>query len=190
MKVKQSVLVISIILCGAGEAIAMPSVPKTTQTTASTTYLTQNTYNPESRTIQGGNENNTFTLNLSKRAFQQAGRQISQRSDGFYLVDGMRPIGIASMRLPREELASFDVQVNGKRWVVPAQLWRDCYEPNLGKVPGNSTRKEMSYVQAGLSKDGQRLTVKMLGSDGAGSYTVTWNLREDGNHSRDITATN
>jgi len=190
MKVKRSLLVISIILCGAGGAMAMPSVAKTPQTTASTTYLAQNTYNPDSRTIKWNNNNHTFTITLSKRSFQPAGRQISQRADGFYLIDGKRPIGIASRRLPREELASFDVQVDGKRWVVPAQLWRDCYEPNLGKVPGDATRKEMSYVQAELSKDGQRLTVKMLGSDAAGAYTVTWNLRDDGNHSREITAIN
>lgn len=187
MKVKQSVLVISIILCGATEAMAMPSIAKTPQTT-STTYLAQNSYNPDSRTIQWSNNNHAFTITLSKRSFQQAGRKISQRADGFYLVDGKRPIGIASMRLPREELASFDVQVDGKRWVVPEQLWRDCYEPNLGKVPGNATRKEISYVQAELSKDGKGLTVKMLGSDGAGAYTVTWNLQADGNHSREIKA--
>ena len=190
MKVKQSVLVISIILCGAAEAIAMPSVPTNQTIVKPTSKLAQNTYNPDSRTIKWSNDNHSVTVNLSKRTFQAAGRQISQRADGFYLIDGKRPIGIASMRLPREELASFDVQVDGKRWEVPAQLWRDCYEPNLGKVPGNSTRPEISYIQTELSKDGQGLKVKMLGSDGAGAYTVTWNLREDGRHSRQITATN
>lgn len=198
MNIKQPVFAISIILFGASGAMAMQSASTTQQAIgqspapkaiANNRQVAENTYSPESRTIKGGNANQTFILKLSKRPFQTAGRQINQRTDGFYLINGKRPIGIASMRLPREELASFDVQVDGQRWNVPEQLWNDCYEPNLGKVPGDATHPEMSYLQAWLSKDGQGLTVKMLGSDGAGSYTVTWNLRSDGNHSRQI-ATN
>jgi hypothetical protein len=191
MNIKQPVVVVSIILLGTSGAMATQPAAKTHQAIANNRQaLAENTYNPESRTIQGGNENQLFTVKLSKSPFQTAGREITQKADGFYLINGRRPLGIASMRLPQTELSSFDVQVDGKRWTVPAQLWNDCYEPNLGKVAGDATHPEISYLQAWLSKDGQRLTVKMLGSDGAGAYTVTWNLRSDGNHSREIKATN
>jgi hypothetical protein len=83
---------------------------------------------------------------------------------------------------PDSEIYSFQVTVDGRRWLVPPRLWSDCYEPNL-----RTTKPRTFWTQ--LSPHGKKLTFGMYGSDGAGAYYVLWFLRADGRHSRTFRST-
>ncbi|MGC4045764.1 MAG: hypothetical protein QM758_18395 [Armatimonas sp.] len=105
-----------------------------------------------------------------------------------YAIDGEPEVGGPEGKhwwgcdggLPYLELVEFSVRVDGKVWTFPRSLWSDCYNPRLeyiGKYPA---------LIVTLAPDGKRLTVQMSGSDGAGSYTVLWNLYANRRPTRSI----
>ena len=149
---------------------------------------------PNRRHIVGRSGRHFFKVRLSQRPFRRERHRITQPDPGSryrHWVDGRNAIG-TDESIPHNELATFEVVVDGRMWPVPCRLWRDCYNPNLarqrGPYYGGSHVPEVAeYVFAWLSPDGQRLTVKMCGGDGAGSYRVFWYLRCDGRHTRRIT---
>ena len=141
---------------------------------------------PREGTVRGKAGGHTFSVTLARRAFRRAEHKVAPTPggpDGYpYLVDGRPAIGTDG-GVPSEELYRFEVSVDGRRWPVPERLWRDCYQPNLDTRDPDGLGADLS---AWLSADGKRLTVKMLGSDGAGSYRALWHLRADGRHTREI----
>ena len=143
--------------------------------------------------LEGSTGRYSFTVRLAKRPFREEGHKVKRIGEAQFEIDGKTEwrkskVPDGSLKnwqgtdggLPLTELSSFDVVVDGKRWPVPARLWRDCYNPNLGTDPKSPD------LWAWLSKDGTQLTVKMWGGDGAGSYGVVWHLVRDGKHSRRI----
>lgn len=74
------------------------------------------------------------------------------------------------------ELKSLKITVDGKSWPVPKSLYFDLLNPHPAK----------EYVKTSLSRDGSVLHVALLGSDGAGSYTVRWTFRKSGAPSRTV----
>lgn len=133
--------------------------------------------------LEGRGGEHTFVVTLVKRQFDRDKHKTRIGYGGVVYVDGRRAHGPLGQP-PREELSLFRVSVDGERWNVSHRLWRDCYEPNLGKGAGPPPIPV--YTQASLSPDGTLLVVEMLGSDGGGSYRVRWFLRRDGTHRRRI----
>lgn len=150
--------------------------------------------------LRGRRGKHAFTLLLQKRRFSRArhrvrcsGHEVS--IDGAYMItpynakhgrrkqsDGGQNWYGTNGELPWEELSRFEVTVDGRHWSVPGSLWRGCYQPHL-----NTTGKEPA-LQARLSRDGRRLDVEMLGSDGSAYYRVLWHLRRSGKHGREASA--
>ena len=139
---------------------------------------------PTRVTLEARNGQHSFTVALAKRPFVRGRRRVRVGEGSLVYVDGRRAYGALDYA-PHEEMSAFEVTVDGKKWPVPARLWRDCYGPNLG-TSNTGTKPEAVYTYAWLSADGERLTVKMLGSDGGGGYRVVWYLRRDGKHHRRI----
>jgi hypothetical protein len=82
--------------------------------------------------------------------------------------------------LPSLEIVEFTVRVDGRLWAFPRSLWSDCYNPGLtytGRYPA---------LLITLSPTGKHIRIQMSGSDGAGSYTVIWNLYADRRPTRAI----
>ncbi|HEX2999349.1 MAG TPA: hypothetical protein VHR86_03840, partial [Armatimonadota bacterium] len=82
--------------------------------------------------------------------------------------------------LPTTEFYAFEATVDGRRWLIPHRLYSDCYEPNIRRVGTGES------VEVRLSPDGNLLTIMLVGSDGDGSYSVRWDLRRNGKHTRKI----
>ena len=144
---------------------------------------------PQTSVLKGRNGRHTFTLRLAIGPFRKEKHKITGYAP-WYFIDGKQEVDKKTGKknwygtdggLPYHEFYSFDVVVDGRRWAIPKRLWRDCYDPRIGVEPN-----QWRDVWAWLSKDGKRLTVKMHGSDGAGSYSVLWHFRRNGNHSRKV----
>ena len=78
------------------------------------------------------------------------------------------------------ELVNLVITVDGRRWPIPKSLYNDLLDPNLGQMSGSDD----TFEHASISKDGRKLTVSMMGSDGAGGYEVQWILLSNGKHTR------
>ena len=74
------------------------------------------------------------------------------------------------LRQENTELVDLKVRVDGKNWPIPSWAYEDLLDPNLGT----------DYVSSTLSKDGRRLVIVMMGSDGAGAYQVRWTVSRGG----------
>ena len=127
--------------------------------------------------ITGKSGQHTFLVRLTKCKFQRSHHKISGTHDN-PLIDG-RPIAGNPGYLPFEQIPSFAVVVDGKKWSVPDHLWRDCFNPIF--------RSEDDYrLKVSLSKNGNYLRIKMSGGDGADFYHVVWQLKSDGQDSRKL----
>lgn len=100
-----------------------------------------------------------------------------------YWIDGKpewKPNGERSWHgtdggFPGVEIYSFNVRIDGQSWAFPKRLWKDCFEPGKPVIT--------------LSRDGKRLRIDMVGSDGAGNYEVIWDLRANGRARRHFAPT-
>lgn len=144
----------------------------------------QDSNNPGETTLEGKAGKHVFRVSLAKRPFVKAKHQVKITDKGT-MVDGKYAHG-TDASIPNEELSRFEVIVDGRKWTIPGKFWRDCYNPNLKSARATSSDADSVDVQAWLSQDGKRLTVKMLGSDGAGSYRVIWFLQSNGKHRREF----
>jgi len=136
--------------------------------------------NPLSRTIAGRNGIHEFKLSIAQRPFSRKAHKMGRNTDSRETIDGQDIIGVDYNRNPRNELCHFDVKVDGKSWPIPASLWRNCLDPNLGTFPGNGGFPDLPLLTANLYINGQSLTVKMHGGYGYNRYTVTWTFTPDG----------
>jgi hypothetical protein len=121
---------------------------------------------------------NTARISFRTKRFMASAHKIKQinndRTNTYGTwIDGRRALG-TDYSVPRTEIASVQLILNGHTIPVPMGLFSDCYEPNF----------EKDYFRMKLSDDGKSLVVFMMGSDAAGSYSVFWILRNDGRHSR------
>lgn len=62
------------------------------------------------------------------------------------------------------EIVQFDVWIDGKVHHIPRRLFEDLMNPDLGP----------DYDFVWISKDGKRVTVKVMGSDAAGGWVSVW----------------
>jgi hypothetical protein len=132
---------------------------------------------PAKSDVRGSNNGHTFRIQMEKRNFRLGNRRFTVHGNDIKL-DGGGFIGgdpypelVSTVEKQRTvfgtEFVSFRVWIDGKRIVVPGRLWRRCFDPHF---PPTGT----------LSRDGSVLSIDMGGSDGAGSYAVTWTVRRDG----------
>jgi hypothetical protein len=87
-------------------------------------------------------------------------------------VNGQKAYG--AELTPEAEIASVKLFFDGRQIKIPAQLYSDCYDPNLRDNP----------LTIRFGRDLQTVLVSMGGSDGAGGYRVTWVFRTNGRHTR------
>ena len=109
------------------------------------------------------------------RRFTRAGHRSTRVVRGQTMVDGRPAIGTDG-NIPAVEIVSMRFYLDGKEIKVPARLYADCFDPNLGN----------DYVTLEFERGFGSVVVTMSGSDGAGGYQVTWRLRKNGRHSRAI----
>jgi len=88
-------------------------------------------------------------------------------------IDGRIALGTDG-DMPRVEIASMQLFLDGTEIPIPKKLYSDCFEPNFGK----------EYLALTLSDDGDSVLIFMAGGDAAGGYQVYWTLRKDGHHSK------
>lgn len=72
------------------------------------------------------------------------------------------------------EIVRLDVTVDGKKWAVGKTIYEDLHQVDLDSA------------SASVSPDGKTVRIVALASDGAGGYQVTWAIRSNGKHTRDI----
>ena len=80
----------------------------------------------------------------------------------FYGTDG---------EMPRTEIDTFVVVINGRSISIPRSKYRDLFNPNVYYKYGS---EPCCGVRAHEAKNGQHLIVDMWGSDGAGGYFVAF----------------
>lgn len=81
--------------------------------------------------------------------------------------------------LPRNEIGTVSVEMEGRSVTVPRHAYTNLYEPNFcDSYPRTPDAPIDLHAGCRLSKDRRRLYVHMLNSDGAGGYLVTWIFRD------------
>ena len=140
---------------------------------------------PESYEIKGANGKHSYRVLLRHANFRAHGRMVDFGGPTGIMIDS-RPVygfefdredwikefGTARKALERRatEIVQFAVWMDRKRIGVPRKAYSDLLNPDLGE----------SYSFAWVSRDGKRLMVKQLGSDGAGSWSVHWTITNRG----------
>lgn len=138
---------------------------------------------PVEQTLRGMSRGHRYVVRLAKRNFRLDGRTVAFVPKRGLVVGGLDAFGqdIGSKeelegRDPRmlfsTEFTTFHVTVDGVKWRVPERAWKGCFDPHI----------ESAGVT--VSKSGNTLSLEMSGSDGAGSYTMTWKLHPDGRYTR------
>jgi hypothetical protein len=120
-------------------------------------------------------------LILASRIFNQSRHRIG-RARGCVTIDGRAPLG-TDCGLPKVEIASMRLFLDGKRIPIPRGLYSDCYSPPFFK--DYQARGIMNkYLAIKFGDDMSSVFVFLAAGDGAGVYDVIWVLRKDGNHTR------
>jgi hypothetical protein len=136
--------------------------------------------NTWARTFKGGSGQHSYEVTLTAAPFNPKAHHLSHPEYGGLEVDGVDS-NPGSMEVPVAELRSFEVKVDGKRWPIPPELWKNCFDPCLADWPGSADRPEFKTMSAKLSRDGRILKVAMrggfrrYGSDFQ-EYNVVWGL--------------
>ena len=143
--------------------------------------------NSSSRTLTGISGKHSFLVTLTSQKFRPAAHKIAKSESGAVEIDG-KSWNSNTGDLPTSELAKFEVQVDGTRWPVPANIWKDCFNPNLGEWPGTGDRPDFRILTAKLSSDGRLLKVTMRGQSASSGYSyseyqVQWGLNKRGDDS-------
>jgi hypothetical protein len=120
-------------------------------------------------------------LILTSKSFVPSAHRIVRTKD-CVTIDGRKPIG-TDCGIPRFEIASMRLFINGKEVVIPRSFYSDCYTPPFFK-----DYKERGWMQNYLalkfSDDLKGVFVFLAAGDGAGVYDAIWIFRKDGHHSR------
>jgi hypothetical protein len=103
----------------------------------------------------------TFFPNKHKLGWEKLG---SDSRKELYKIDG-KPFFGTDGDVPRVSINSVSALAQGKLIQIPKAAYSDLYEPNFRNL------------QVYTSADHHRVYVTMMNSDGAGSYTVTWCIR-------------
>lgn len=120
-------------------------------------------------------------LILTSRIFKQSRHRI-RRAKGCVTIDGRAPLG-TDCGLPKVEIASMRLFLDGKRIPISRGLYSDCYSPPFFK--DYQARGIMNkYLAIKLGDDMKSVFVFLAAGDGAGVYDVIWVLRKDGHHAR------
>ena len=104
------------------------------------------------------------------------------RLNGCVVIDGRAPIG-TDWGLPKVEIATMRLFLDGRKIHIPRRLYSDCYSPPFFK---EYQRRDImkNYLALKFSDDGNSLFVFLAGGDGAGVYDAIWLFRKDGHHAR------
>jgi hypothetical protein len=120
-------------------------------------------------------------LILTSRIFKPS-RHLIGRAKGCVTIDGRAPLG-TDCGLPKVEIASMRLFLDGKRIPIPRALYSDCYSPPFFK--DYQARGIMNkYLAIKFGDDMKSVFVFLAAGDGAGVYDVIWVLRRDGKHTR------
>jgi len=128
---------------------------------------------PAERVFEAKKGGHRARLAIRTRPFSRDTHRIEQSQDGGFLVDGKVALGTDG-GIPKIEIERMDLVFDGKTVAIPAELYRDVFEPKLIE----------KHFAIRLGDDLASLFVFLGGSDGAGSYQLLWVFRRDGNHSR------
>jgi hypothetical protein len=109
------------------------------------------------------------------RKFTRARHRSTVVVRGQTMVDGRPAIGTDG-NIPGVEIVSMRFYLDGKEIKIPRRLYADCFDPHFGN----------DYVNLEFERGFGSVTIKMSGSDGAGSYQAVWRLRKGGRHRRSI----
>lgn len=141
----------------------------------------------ETRIFTGRSGRHTFLVRLVKGPFRRSQHRVRVSGSRVWIdgkpewnKDGSKNWYGTDGGLPTTEFYAFEATVDGRRWPIPRRLYGNCYEPNIRRVGVSEC------VEVQLSPDGNRLTIMLAGSDGDGSYSVHWDLRRNGKHTRKI----
>ena len=88
-------------------------------------------------------------------------RDVIEKIDGkpFWGTDG---------NMPKREYKSIEVKIRGKQVSIPQSVYSDLYQPNL--------YTDLNFVY--YDKDNDILYIVALNGDGAGAYTVCWQIEK------------
>ena len=88
-------------------------------------------------------------------------RDVIEKIDGkpFWGTDGS---------MPKKEYKSIEVKIRGKQVSIPQSVYSDLYQPNL--------YTDLNFVY--YDKDNDILYIVALNGDGAGAYTVCWQIEK------------
>ena len=70
--------------------------------------------------------------------------------------------------MPKKEYKSIEVKIRGKQVSIPQSAYSDLYQPNL--------YTDLNFVY--YDKDNDILYIVALNGDGAGAYTVCWQIEK------------
>jgi len=138
--------------------------------------------NPEGTAEFTANKgSHTARLIFTTRRFNPSAHRIV-RANNCITIDGRIPIG-TDCTIPKVEIVSMKLILNGKAIPIPKHLNSDCYGP----PPFSEYQKRglmKNYLAIRFSDDLAGVFVFLAGGDGAGVYDAMWILRRDGRHSR------
>ena len=113
---------------------------------------------------------NRYDIRFGSRLFNPQQHKLTWVDKEVRKIDGKKFYGTDG-EIPRSEIDTFAVEINGHFIPIPRSKYSDLYEPNVKYKYGNES---CCGIRADEAKNGQQLIVSIWGSDGAGGYFVTF----------------
>jgi hypothetical protein len=136
------------------------------------TVKSKNVYNDSCRF-----KADSLIITIKKASFNPKKHKLSYKDhEGLTLIDRKRFWG-ADGNLPRVKLTSLKIKKNGESLIIPDKAFNDLYEPNLNTLSICRDSGNIDYIL-------------MVNSDGAGSYTIIWIIKDNKYYGRYIDTSN
>jgi hypothetical protein len=119
--------------------------------------------------ICGKRAGHSYLFRIATCSFHKERHRIRlTRSGGSeYVIDSRKAWGTDG-GLPKREIASIQLSVDGRPWAVSSDAYFDCYEPHLDSCTSS------------ISPNGRFAVLRFGGSDGAGGYEAKWGFSRKG----------
>lgn len=110
-------------------------------------------------------KNDSLNVVVKKALFNARKHKLKGKSNFVSTIDGKAFWGTDG-EIPKQAISSVRVNINGVPVFIPKDAFNDLYEPNL------------ENLSIGFGSQGT-IYILMLNSDGAGSYTVIWTIKNN-----------
>ncbi|HEX6180360.1 MAG TPA: hypothetical protein VFZ47_03895 [Chitinophagaceae bacterium] len=141
----------------------LPSIPATSFSDDSITF--------RGKDLRG----NDIQVVIKAQPFDQSKHKLQYyNKEHLVRIDG-KPFYGNYGEMPRTQIASVTVLIGKDTVAIPATAYFDLYEPDFTYTDGGVVK---SYNKVYLSLDKTKIYIYMLNRDSAGSYEVTWVIKD------------